>query len=57
MQQEIAGKIPAALAKRAVLLYTYQKMIVRSETMDLKVLAVGDVVGKPGLDRVSRSLR
>ena len=25
--------------------------------MDLKVLAVGDVVGKPGLDRVSRSLR
>ena len=25
--------------------------------MDFKVLAVGDVVGKPGLDRVSRSLR
>ena len=25
--------------------------------MDFKVLAVGDVVGRPGLDRVSRSLR
>lgn len=25
--------------------------------MDFKVLAVGDVVGKPGLDRISRSLR
>ena len=25
--------------------------------MDLKVLAVGDVVGNPGLDRVRRSLR
>ena len=25
--------------------------------MDFKVLAVGDVVGAPGLDRVSRSLR
>ena len=25
--------------------------------MDLKVLAVGDVVGNPGLDRISRSLR
>ena len=25
--------------------------------MDLKVLAVGDVVGEPGLDRISRSLR
>ena len=25
--------------------------------MEFKVLAVGDVVGNPGLDRVSRSLR
>ncbi len=25
--------------------------------MDFKVLAVGDVVGEPGLDRVCRSLR
>ena len=25
--------------------------------MDLKVLAVGDVVGRPGMDRICRSLR
>ena len=25
--------------------------------MDFKVLAVGDVVGNPGLDRICRSLR
>ena len=25
--------------------------------MDFKVLAVGDVVGNPGMDRISRSLR
>ena len=25
--------------------------------MEFKVLAVGDVVGNPGLDRISRSLR
>ena len=25
--------------------------------MDFKVLAVGDVVGEPGLDRIRRSLR
>ena len=25
--------------------------------MDFKILAVGDVVGNPGMDRISRSLR
>ena len=25
--------------------------------MDFKVLAVGDVVGNPGMDRINRSLR
>ena len=29
----------------------------RGDTMDFKVLAVGDVVGGPGMDRVRRSLR
>ena len=39
------------------LLYNTSKYYLEEVTMELKVLAVGDVVGNPGLDRVRRHLR
>lgn len=45
------------LAKLGILLYNWKKFDMEADSMEFKVLAVGDVVGNPGLERVRRSLR
>ena len=45
------------LAKLGILLYNWKKFDMEAVSMEFKVLAVGDVVGNPGLERVRRSLR
>lgn len=45
------------LAKLGILLYNWKKFDMEDVSMEFKVLAVGDVVGNPGLERVRRSLR
>ena len=44
------------IARNANLVYTIPIEMEERE-MDFKVLAVGDVVGRPGMDRIQRHLR
>jgi len=43
--------------KTGISVYNREKQLERGKTMEFKVLAIGDVVGNPGMERVRRKLR